>query len=319
MTLDRRLSFLTLSFAISAIVIPIQGPSRASELIENYFLDDARMIEHMKLFAEESDGLITKDDLKEFREGMCISWDNYRSYPSAKGIRAYCKKLLAGDSPKSTDFSSAKARPNQQDSHTDCLNARDYEGCMRYKSSNPKEKEDNCKPGKWCIASSGSDILGRPKIEGWLMKATPENQSVGYRRVKPRKVLVRGETNRYLAIERIIRYYQSPRAGTAPTTTTIGTSTTNCSSGLYSINCTTTPALTMTTPGISARLGGVIQFSSTDIIDCEERTIGQHRNNSLTGKWAKLSDSSPHFSKLADKYCPIIESLELSSFRKYAE
>ena len=149
------------------------------------------------------------------------------------------------------------------------------------------------------------------------MKSMPEKQAVGYLRPEPTKVLVRGETNRYIARERVIRYCQSPRAGTAPTTTTIGSANTNYYDAGYSINCTTTRATTITTPGISARPVGIRQFTSTIIIDCKEKTVGSHRNNQLDGKWVKLSET-PHV-KLANKYCPIIGSLELSSFRKYAD
>ncbi|WP_137024401.1 hypothetical protein [Synechococcus sp. N19] len=303
--------------AVSTTLLHAQRPIYASELIQDFFLDDARMQQHMQKSSGQEDALITKKDIDEFRKGICLAWDNYRRYPPNQGIKELCVKLISGNAPSRINALPTKQKPLQEDSHSACLNAKDYEGCMRYQAGRSETKADNCKPGKWCKATAGIDILGKPKIEGWWMKSTPESQSVGYLRPKPRKVLVRGKTDRYIAREMVIRYYQAPRAGTAPTTTTIGSSTTNCYDAGYSFNCTTTPATTITSPGVAARPGGVVQFTVTTVIDCHEKTVGNHRGNQLDGKWVKLSKTSHQ--KLANNFCPVVESLELSSFSKYAE
>lgn len=242
-------------------VLHAQRPIYASELIQDYFLDDTRIKQYIQKVSRQEDASISKKDIDEFRKGICLAWDNCRRYPSNQGIKDLCKNLISGNASSRRNALRTEPSPSNTNSYSACLNAKDYEGCMRYQAGRSDTKAGNCKPGKWCKASAGLDILGKPRIEGWWMKSTPESQSVGYLRPRPRKVLVRGMTDRYIAREMVVRCYQAPRAGTAPTTTRIGSSTTNCYDAGYSINCTTTPATTITNPGVAARPGGVVQYS----------------------------------------------------------
>ena len=185
--------------------------------------------------------------------------------------------------------------------------------------SSESTNRKRCKETGWCIASKGKDILGMDKITGWLYKQSYAHRTVGYRPLLPQKVNVRGGTNRYFSRRLIMRYYQAPVDPTPPTTTTIGQEKTTCqSSSIYSsttIECTTTPAETVITPGKPGRRGGVRQVVYDTIYDCLDKTVGEHRNGHLKGKWKKATKSTLNH---INKYCPVIESLELSDLTTYS-
>lgn len=314
-------SFASLLGVCVVGLLSLQCQARANEL-EDSFMSDSKLSVYIKNETDYPSGTVSIKDLKGFRKDVCELWQDFNRFPNKAGIKSFCIELLGGSFTASEGLSNSSRQSSSSasssDLHSECLNARDYEGCIRVRGGGVSPaKADNCAPDKWCKATAGLDILGKPKIEGWCMKSSPESQDVGYLRPRPRKVLVRGKTDTYIAREMVIRYYQSPRAGTAPTTTTIGSSTTNCYDAGYSIKCTTTPATTITSPGVAARPGGVVQYSVTTIIDCQEMTVGNHRGSRLEGKWVDLSET-PH-QKLADNFCPIVESLEQSSFMKYAK
>lgn len=187
------------------------------------------------------------------------------------------------------------------------------------RNSSKHKNDKKCRKGGWCIASRGKDILGMKKITGWLYKQSYAHRTVGYKPLMPQKVNVRGETNRYFSRRLIIRYYQEPEGPIPPRTTTIGKERTTCQShSIYpttTIECTTTPATTIVTPGKPARHGGVRQITYDTIYDCLDKTIGKHRNGQIKGKWKQARGSSLKHIK---KFCPIINSLELSDLATYA-
>ena len=264
------------------------------------------------------------DDLSSARKtygaGTKRCNDKLFSLANMYKLNAQKNKLTKrGERLRIDDQTSMRNQSNSvQDFHKECLEARDYEGCIKVKSGQANTaSSDECEPFKWCIADTGTDMLGMPKIKGWGMRSNPSDQSVGYRRPRMQKVNVRGKTNRYIIKEMIIRYYQSPRAAIAGSTTSIGSSSTNCTGYGSTINCTTTPAPTFTSPGIPGRTGGVIQIRSAEIVDCEEMTLGVHVNGQLRGKWKPVAGTN--MEKNAAKYCPIRDSLELSTFSKYAD
>ena len=205
--------------------------------------------------------------------------------------------------------------------HKKCLEARDYAGCMRVQSGSrtpaPESAHQQCEPYKWCTATAGMDPLGRPKIEGWRMQYDPSGRSVIYRRPSFRKANVRGETNRYVEFEQLVRIVQDPVAAIAPTTTTIGSAQTNCTGYGSMVSCSTTPASTITLPGRAGSTGGIRDVSFITLVDCKDKTAGMHRNGKLTGKWNKV-DPETHYRALEDA-CPIINTLKTSSFNKYAK
>ena len=207
---------------------------------------------------------------------------------------------------------------NDSSMHKECLEARDYEGCIKVKTSNSKLNTLNsCEPYKWCTATEGDDLLGMPMITGWRMLSNPTKRTVTYQRKGAQKVNVRGNTDRYFAIEAIGRIYLSPTSGSSGSTTTIGSATTNCTGYGTSISCSSTPAPTFSTPSIAGRPGGVYQFASHILTDCKDRTYGKHIDGKLKGKWIPIANTN--LEKKAEKLCPIIEDLELSTFDTYSE
>ena len=153
-------------------------------------------------------------------------------------------------------------------------------------------------------------------ITGWKMYSDPSKMVVLYRRSMPQRVNVRGDTNRYISIEGVIRKYESPTAGSPGATTTFSPDTTKCTGYGSTLRCTTTPGASFTTPGVAAKPGGVTQTSSNTIIDCKDRTFGNHFNGVLSGKWRTVKGSNSE--SIANKFCLAVSSLELSSFNKYA-
>ena len=224
---------------------------------------------------------------------------------SAKGYRRFWDKFLSNNStPDIFNESAPLAKPmnkpeksspnniNIDHSHSRCLNAKDYEGCMKFQSgtggATNTASAKKCKPYEWCIASSGIDAHGKQKIEGWMMLYKPSDKTVIYRRPNPQKVNVRGKTDRYFAIEKILRIDYKPIAGSGPSTFTFGQSQTNCTAGyLNTVNCATRPATTITNPGYAGDPGGVRDTSAIHIYDCIDNTVGLHLDGRLQGKWKK--------------------------------
>ena len=202
----------------------------------------------------------------------------------------------------------------------ECLNARDYEGCMRVKSKGSNTLDSDCKPNEFCIATKGKDPLGFEKIEGWQMKYIPEGNAVIYVRSDPRKVLVRGEQDRYIEITAILRQYRNPQAGTRGYSNNSTSTDTNCYSFGNDLNCTSTSTPGFSIQGRPANPGGVIQSTHVSVIDCEEKTIGRHLDGSIVGKWDKFSSSPDREAvQVAGEFCPVRKTLKLSTFRKYAD
>ena len=209
-------------------------------------------------------------------------------------------------------------QPSNSNAHEKCVDAKDYEGCIRVNSSLSTAAPSNkCKADEWCIADEGVDIFGMQKIEGWQMRTNHAKRTVGYRKPEIYKVNVRGKTNRYIVRESVVRYYVSATAAIPESTTSFGSAQTNCSSYGSVINCTTTPAPTVTSPGIPGRTGGVEQMEVHEVIDCKEKTLGIHVDGELRGRWTALAKRE--IKEIEEKYCPIVDSLEVSSFGKYAK
>lgn len=257
------------------------------------------------------------DDLSKGGSGARV--DNILN-PCIKAYSAFFTAMGSDLIGNTSTLKPANKIKSDSSSHKKCLEAKDYEGCMRVQSGQPtsprKQIQDNCMPNKWCTASAGIDALGRQKIEGWSMIYRPSKRSVLYRRPSAQKVNVRGRTDRYFQIEMLLRHVVDPVSGIAPSSTSIGSSRTNCTAGVgYTVNCTTTPPLTINTPGRAASPGGITDSSSIYVYDCKERTVGFHVNGQLRGKWARANSND---NRNLNKYCPIINSLETSMFDKYS-
>lgn len=161
-------------------------------------------------------------------------------------------------------------------------------------------------------------MLGQRRIKGWWMLVNPRQNHVYYQEPIIRKVNVRGNLDRYIAYEVVGWSYQNPTSGSSGTTSTFGTSRTNCTGYGNSIDCTTTPARTISRGGSPGNPGGVKRYSFTYVLDCQERTYAAHQGNKVMGGWKKIRSGTQDERKV-NKFCPVITTLELSTFRKYAK
>ena len=183
-----------------------------------------------------------------------------------------------------------------------CLAAADFEGCVRAYTQ-PVEK----------IKVEKFDFLGKPIIPNWEMYEVKADNKVQYVEKVVRKVKARGQYGRYITFDIVMRWYQDPVAGRPGSTTTIGSATTNCYGGSYSINCTTTPAPQLTIPGRSATPGGVRQVKYTAVIDCLDETWKSFGENK---KWQPVQRNT-YVGVYAEENCHKIDSLRPSNFQKF--
>ena len=201
--------------------------------------------------------------------------------------------------------------------HERCKDAVDYSGCTNaHKGDSDEPRIGSCQPEKWCYPNPRTDVVGMPTVDGWMMYESPQRRYVAYRRPGAQKVNVRGETNRYFALEYIVRTWREGTPGTPSSTTTIGNTTADCYSYGNTVSCTVTPPTTITTPGMPATAPRVVVQTMHSIFDCKERTMANHMNYRSKGKWSKANQTQQY---RFEKYCPIIESLELSRFGAYAK
>lgn len=193
--------------------------------------------------------------------------------------------------------------------------------------------EDICIKGKdgyeYCKASKGKDIYGLPKPIGWIYRIQ-DNGSIEYEMLPPRKVNVKGSTNRYFEIKKLHRYYSQGRAGTPPQQITIGSQSTNCSGNIlgqtnsYTINCTTSPENKLNLPGREAEFPGIKQKTYSYIVDCKDKTFASFYQApdgtvSQLGNWQKAESKHTLINQRMSEYCSSIQDLSLSTFSKYAE
>lgn len=213
-----------------------------------------------------------------------------------------------------------KKRTNTKDQHStsttgahqNCLEARDYEGCMRFKGDSSSSKgEEKCNPDGWCIAKKGVDSLGFPKKVGWKYKMM-DSGSIWYVNTVYKRIPHNGDSARYLGFEKIRRYYKNPTSGTPGSQTTIGSSRTNCTGYGVTISCTTTPPTVITTPGTSGSPGGKRSTSSVYVLDCKEKTTANYQEGRLKGKWEKADAGAGNLIKYQ---CPIISTLPVLNMK----
>lgn len=130
------------------------------------------------------------------------------------------------------------------------------------------------------------------------------------------KVNVRGKTDRYVSYEVINRSYQPAYSGTPARIVSSGSGSTNCVGGGYLVTCTTRGPSYRTIPGTSGRTAGVVQTSLVFIMDCKDKTEVRFVDGVQKGKWKPITDPITRQNLIV---CPNIESLPLSTFRRYAK
>lgn len=212
------------------------------------------------------------------------------------------KKILntSSSSTRST-ISDASTRSRDDEVHKLCLDARDYEGCIRVKKglsakleSNSNGNEDEkCFDQGWCIAKKGRDRFGLKKLTGWIYKEFTDGD-VLYVNPNTKRVPHSNDRYRYLVQEQVYRFYRPPTTGSDPVTTTIGSSTitTTCTGYVDSVQCRTSEPLTLTRPGSRPRPGMNISRQQALVVDCKDKTQALYINGGLKGNWSKVKEQN---------------------------
>ena len=282
-------------------------------------IDDNRVIEHLIKTTSLTKKELTKQYIKDFRKGFCSYWFSNGGH-HLKKVKIYCDNNFTNNFAKKDTNSGKSTKAN-------CLDAKDYKGCMEFnekKSSNSyaSKKPEKCDQfGQYWIcfnANRGKDMLGTPKIVGWTYIETPALNSTMYVDINSYKLNNRGEYGRFIHLRSIRRIFRAAEAGRLPTSMTIGTARASCYGGDYSINCTITPAQTFTTPGKAPKPARIKQDYWDYVVDCENMTFTRHLNQGRPEKWRQFSELPWWFSKKSVRQdCSKVYSLSESKFYKY--
>lgn len=279
----------------------------------------------------ESDPMLTKskiDDLQinsganpfdmkniELREkrtkGTLLIMDIRRSIKELGAGSDKCKKLLAGLSHNKrqvTKPSQVAPADEQRSAHKECLDAKDYEGCMRFNSGTKQQttSADKCLENICIVTSKDADIYGLPKPMGWHYLQADDGRLFYFSRSY--RIPHNGQNSRYVGMKRITRYYQSPRGGTTGSIIGGTSSSTSCFGSGESFNCTTTGKSPTYIPGSSPTPGGVSSTSFTTVYDCKEDTFASYRNGELWGGWKDGKATKEYFARVLRITCEKGES-----------
>ena len=246
--------------------------------------------------------------LREARLGGSL-FDKPRTIKELGAGSSKCKKLLAGLSHNQNKVSPPKAtrtsvtQNSNKGSHEECLQAKDYEGCMRYNNSKGTERQvgDDCN-GNFCIIKNrNKDIYGLPKPLGWMSIQNEDGRIFYLSRTY--RVPHEGQETRYVGIKRITRFYSSPQSGSSGTFIGGNSASTNCVGYGNSINCTTTGSSPTYLPGRSATPGGVISTRFDSIYDCKDNTFASYKNNELWIGWKEGEAENNFFAQILKDTC----------------
>lgn len=203
------------------------------------------------------------------------------------------------------------------DPHKLCLDARDYEGCIRVKTglkrqpapSSTDNSDEICLKNGWCIANKGRDRFGLKKLAGWIYKEFNDGD-VLYANPTLKRIPHKADDYRYVAQEQVFRFYRQPTSGSDPITTTIGKSTTTCTGYMNSVECSTKDPITLTTPGTKPRAGMNISREQSIVVDCKDKTEALYIEGRLKGNWTRIKGRN----NILDK-CSRIKTMPISSMK----
>lgn len=227
-----------------------------------------------------------------FGETMLKPKDTTSVDSMEEGMKAMFKKcqetyraLLKQHSPKKTDKTApiSQASATREKRHKECLEAKDYEGCMRFKSDNNQRRgtNDECVDNICIVKSNEVDIYGLPKPMGWRYMLMDDGRIFYFSKLY--RVLHKGQQSRYIAIKRITRYYQSPKSGSSGTLIGGSATSTSCIGNNGGINYTTTGSSPAYIPGRSATPGGISSTAFTTVYDCKDNTYALYKNGKFFG------------------------------------
>ena len=208
-----------------------------------------------------------------------------------------------GDAKKLSAQSSGEGTKGTNERHKDCLEAKDYQGCMKYQASSTtiSESKDDCS-GKIClILTKGADVFGLPKPVGWRSYQADDGRLFYFSRTY--RIPHQGQQTRYVGFKRITRYYESPKSGSSGTFIGGASSSTNCSGYGASISCTTSSDSPVYIPGTSARPGGVSSTYFEAVYDCKDDTTAAYKKGKLWIGWKKGEADKHFFADLLKNTC----------------
>jgi hypothetical protein len=238
-------------------------------------------------------------DLQLVLLGYPLSSHAYYEQKMSDEIQAIFDKNpnFCSDVAREIKDSGTKTTKTQEgnDPHKLCLDARDYEGCIRVKTGSKKQSkpssteniEEKCLSNGWCIANNGRDRFGLKKLTGWMYKEL-NNGDVYYYNPTPKRIPHKADDYRYIVQEQVVRFYRQPTSGSDPITTTIGNSTTTCTGYMNSVQCSTRDPITLTTPGTKPRPGMNISREQSVVVDCIDKTRALYIEGRLKGNWDKI-------------------------------
>ena len=246
--------------------------------------------------------------LKEGSEAYALSkklfLSSARELLGQEAVRQVCFSAFL-DMEKSMNNESqpeSSQNGNNSDAHTDCLQAKDYEGCMRFNQSKSVQPQavDPCEGVACLVRTKTNDVYGLPKPWNYLYRQLEDGRLIYWSSFY--RVPHKGQEARYIAIKRITRYYRTPEAGTSGSFIGGGSASTNCIDYGGSINCSTTGSSPTYIPGRSATPGGIVNAVFTKIFDCKDMTEATYKQGKLTGRWEKY-DPEEYFNGLLKDKC----------------
>lgn len=276
--LNSKSDYIAYTWAIAAC-LKVKGISNNAVMNE---VEKARISSPYQISQYEMDA--AKDNMSN-----SFKWTFIR-YVESQDVKEACQK-------KYNDLTAAQdnAAVNKRSAHKECLKAADYEGCIRVNTSGlssssvKKEPEkEYCEDSGWCLAKEGRDRFNLKKKAGWMYKEFDDGDIL-YVNPVIKRIPHNSFSSRYLGQEQVFRYYSEPKAGSLPTTTTIGTAQTQCSSYDNYISCKTTPPTQIKIPGTKGSAGGNRSINRVLVVDCKDKTQALYVNGRVLGKWERVN------------------------------
>ena len=184
--------------------------------------------------------------------------------------------------------------------HSKCINAIDYQGCMKYQSSQQNKNkifsESNCIE-KLCSpdeVTQSTDNLGMKIIKGFYFREDPIERYAMYLDLDNLyEVNSKGDYGRFFHARSVIRFYSKGFEGYS---SLIGGGVTNCSTYSSSINCTTRRSRLINIP---AKEAGPRQNKLDFIYDCKDKTVAVFEENKIK-KWPDIKGNKRKWHKWVD-------------------
>ena len=253
---------------------------------------------------------VTQKDVDNHRRDWCTGIFRENGMPTQR-VFDNCNRLF-NKATYSLDFESkeerkepaSSVRENKTDFHNECLEARDYEGCIRAKTSGAsRQSKDKCTETGICtVTAKGVDSFGFPKPLGWHYMESDDGRILYFK--GPKRIPHNGEQARYIGFERITRYYQNPSAGSSGTYIGGNSQTTNCSGFGSSISCTTQGSSPTYIPGKQATPGGVRNVYFVNVFDCKDMTYASYKDGKVWIGWKDAKKVEPtEFQWVLQTYC----------------